>query len=600
VALLGVIVLLAGVFGVWGERSGARGAEAWQLWRGNALLGAVEVKDTPGGTLVPLDALASAAGYSGGPGEEVYLLEQGGRRVEFVARAPVARVDGRLYPLSAPVSPEGERWWVGARGALGVLNGAEGKKGARGLRWGGVVEGYAPSPLPPIPSSPPLSPAPEGGEPRSTAPLGTGDAAEAVQVQRLRWGRQAEGLRVVFDLSGPPTVTWEKAPHKLVMTLVGVLPRGAEGGTSPFKDSVDLAVAQMGSRLVCTFSHRASAVKSLVLTDPHRLVIDFIEGEIPGGPSPGGGSEGLLASKPLPEPPPEEGSPEELRIPTSVAEDLASPGDPALPETPAAPDPAKKGPAPSSGGSILPSPERVLAGKAPPPERRSSGPKGKGLVVVDAGHGGKDPGAQGNGLREKELNLKVALNLAERLKKKGFTVRLTRDSDFYLKLKERTDLANTADADLFISVHTNALPKGRHARGVEIYIMALPTDKDAMDLALFENRELAEDASASHAAADKRTQLLLKILGDMQQNAKISHSMEFAEVLFSSGKKQGLNMRRIAQAPFFVLRGAGMPAVLVEMGYITEGSDAKLLASQGFQDRMAEALAQGAADYLNP
>jgi len=405
---------------------------------------------------------------------------------------------------------------------------------------------------------------------------------------------------VVFDLSGPPAVTWEKAPQKLVMTLVGVLPRGAEGATSPFKDSVDLAVAQMGSRLVCTFSHRASAVKSLVLTDPHRLVIDFIEGEIPGEPYPGGGSEGLLASKPLPEPPPEEGSPEELRIPTSVAEDLASPGDPALPETPASPDPAKKGPAPSSGGSILPSPERVLTGKAPPSERRSPGPKGKGLIVVDAGHGGKDPGAQGNGLREKELNLKVALNLAERLKKKGFTVRLTRGNDVYLKLKERTDLANTADADLFISVHTNALPKGRHARGVEIYIMALPTDKDAMELALFENRELAEDASASHAAADKRTQLLLKILGDMQQNAKISHSMEFAEVLFSSGKKQGLNMRRIAQAPFFVLRGAGMPAVLVEMGYITEGSDAKLLASQGFQDRMAEALAQGAADYLNP
>ncbi len=588
VALLGGIVLLAGVFGVWGEKSGARGAEAWQLWRGNALLGAVEVKDTPGGTLVPLDALASSAGYSGGPGEEVYLMEQGGRRVEFVARAPVARVDGRIYPLSAPVSPEGDRWWVEARGALGALNGAEGKKGARGLRWGGVVEGYAPSPLPLAFSSP------------APSPSGVGDAAETVQVQRLRWGRQAEGLRVVFDLSGPPAVTWEKAPQKLVMTLVGVLPRGAEGATSPFKDSVDLAVAQMGSRLVCTFSHRASAVKSLVLTDPHRLVIDFIEGEIPGEPYPGGGSEGLLASKPLPEPPPEERSPEELRIPTSVAEDLASPGDPALPETPASPDPAKKGPAPSSGGSILPSPERVLTGKAPPSERRSPGPKGKGLIVVDAGHGGKDPGAQGNGLREKELNLKVALNLAERLKKKGFTVRLTRGNDVYLKLKERTDLANTADADLFISVHTNALPKGRHARGVEIYIMALPTDKDAMELALFENRELAEDASASHAAADKRTQLLLKILGDMQQNAKISHSMEFAEVLFSSGKKQGLNMRRIAQAPFFVLRGAGMPAVLVEMGYITEGSDAKLLASQGFQDRMAEALAQGAEAYLNP
>lgn len=592
---------------VWGGISlPAQGETAWQLWRGNALLGAVAVREISDGTLVALDSLGSAAGYAGAPGEEVYVLEQGGRRVEFVAQAPVARVNGRIYPLSSPVRQEEGRWWADARAALVVLNGAEGKRGVRGLRWGGVAEEQA------LPASPEVSPEPEetigaGTEAPGTSDLGAsggGKGGALTQVRRLRWGRQAEGIRVVFDLSGAPAVTLEEKSQRLSVAFDGVLPPQTEGTTSPFGGTVDLTVAQRGSRLVCNFSHRAQAVKSLVLTDPHRLVIDFLGAEAPEKtpfqetqlpaprevPTPS--STGKTATEPPSEElriPPSVG--EEISVPESVGEELSSPEE--LPEPTPPPrredvSPSQALPPPSEGGEETSS----LEGRRPPLRR------GKGLVVVDAGHGGKDPGAQGNKLREKDLNLKVAMNLAGRLKGMGFDVRLTRASDVYLKLKERTDIANTEDADLFISIHTNALPKGRHAQGVEIYLMALPTDKDAMELALFENRELAEDASTSHAAANKRTQLLLKILGDMQQNAKISDSMEFAETLFSSGKSQGLHMRRIAQAPFFVLRGAGMPAVLVEMGYITESSEAKALASQAFQDRMATALASGAAAFL--
>ncbi|HOO86959.1 MAG TPA: N-acetylmuramoyl-L-alanine amidase, partial [Synergistales bacterium] len=114
----------------------------------------------------------------------------------------------------------------------------------------------------------------------------------------------------------------------------------------------------------------------------------------------------------------------------------------------------------------------------------------------------------------------------------------------------------------------------------------------------FENRELAEDNGDSTKAADKRTQTLLAILGNMQQNAKISESTGFAEYLFNGGKAGGLKMRRVAQAPFYVLRGAAMPAVLVELGFLTDRQEAKLLADKSYQRKMADALAGGIREYL--
>jgi N-acetylmuramoyl-L-alanine amidase len=128
--------------------------------------------------------------------------------------------------------------------------------------------------------------------------------------------------------------------------------------------------------------------------------------------------------------------------------------------------------------------------------------------------------------------------------------------------------------------------------------MALPTDKDALNLAKIENREYLEDRTGGSAASDRRTELLLKILGDMQQNNKINESTVVAERLFAEGFKAGLPMKRVAQAPFFVLRGAAMPAVLLEMGFITNASEAKLLAQPGYQQKIADAMANGVYSYL--
>jgi N-acetylmuramoyl-L-alanine amidase len=224
--------------------------------------------------------------------------------------------------------------------------------------------------------------------------------------------------------------------------------------------------------------------------------------------------------------------------------------------------------------------------------------KGVRTVVIDAGHGGKDPGAVANGIREKDINLKVALLMANILKKQGLRVVLTRSTDVYLKLADRTNIAVRENADVFVSLHCNALPKGRNAEGVEIYLMALPSDKHAMELALIENRELVDGGMEKDEASDKRTRTLLKILGDMQQNVKITESTSFAEVLYRTGESRKLPMRRVAQAPFYVLRGAAMPSVLVEMGFLTNLTEASKLKNAKYQQQMAEALSAGIVEFL--
>lgn len=236
---------------------------------------------------------------------------------------------------------------------------------------------------------------------------------------------------------------------------------------------------------------------------------------------------------------------------------------------------------------------------AAPPVSGFTGGK-KPVIVVDAGHGGHDPGAAANGLREKDIALKAALQLGKILEASGADVRYTRRTDVYLKLAERTAIANKHGADVFVSMHCNAVPKGRKASGLEYYIMAPPSDKDAMQLAITENREIAsgEDASSATERSDKRTQLLLKILGDMQQNDKINESTQLCEMLHSNAKAVGLPMRAVRQAPFYVLRGAAMPAVLVEMGFITDAAEARLLNTESYRDKLCRSIAAGVIKYI--
>ena len=266
--------------------------------------------------------------------------------------------------------------------------------------------------------------------------------------------------------------------------------------------------------------------------------------------------------------------------------------------TPAATKPATPTPATAAKPTAAPAP-------APTPAKTPAAPvaprSGKPIVVIDAGHGGRDPGAVANGVREKDINLRAALTLGSILEKKGVDVRYTRKTDVYLRLAQRTAFANENKADVFVSIHCNAMPKGKHAAGLEFYIMALPSDKDAMQLAIYENRELSGDnetATEVAAKADKRTQLLLKILGDMQQNDKIGESTRLTEVMHKHAKTSGLPMRKVAQAPFFVLRGAGMPSVLIEMGYLTDAREAAKLKTQNYLNALTASFADSILAYI--
>ena len=219
---------------------------------------------------------------------------------------------------------------------------------------------------------------------------------------------------------------------------------------------------------------------------------------------------------------------------------------------------------------------------------------GVGKIVLDPGHGGKDPGAIAFGLKEKDIVLRVAKNLAYHLNQDlGAEVILTREEDVFLPLEERTAIANTNDADLFISLHINAHPSPK-VNGFETYFLNLSTNEEAMRVAAREN------ATSAHQMSD-----LQDILSDIMQNSKINESSRLAQFVhrsIASGLAQPpykIKNMGVKQAPFYVLIGAGMPAILIELAFISNPGDAKLLADDSFIDRLTAEISQGILQYTN-
>jgi N-acetylmuramoyl-L-alanine amidase len=217
------------------------------------------------------------------------------------------------------------------------------------------------------------------------------------------------------------------------------------------------------------------------------------------------------------------------------------------------------------------------------------------VVVLDAGHGGDDHGAEGpGGLREKELVLDVAKRLRARLEAQGVRVVLTRDDDRYVPLDERTAIANRAGADLFLSIHANGA-SARAARGIETFFAALEaSDESARLLAERENAAFRE-----RDAAPAPDDALASILGDMAANDQLRESDEFARLAHAAlaALDPAIPSRGVKQAPFVVLMGVQMPATLVEIGFITNPKDERAMASSDRRDRIAEALADAVRDF---
>jgi N-acetylmuramoyl-L-alanine amidase len=226
---------------------------------------------------------------------------------------------------------------------------------------------------------------------------------------------------------------------------------------------------------------------------------------------------------------------------------------------------------------------------------KSSKPQSTGVrkIVLDPGHGGKDPGAIGEGgVAEKDIVLSVAKKLAAKLKMAmGIEVVLTRTDDQYIPLEDRTAVANAQDADLFISLHMNASPNG-DAKGVETYFLDNTTDEASMRLAAREN-----------ATSRKNVSDLQFILSDMTQNLKLedsvtlAHSLQGALVGTMGNHLREIKDLGVKRALFYVLVGARMPSVLVEMFFITNREEGRAMSQGKFQDSVVDSLYDGIQQY---
>jgi len=214
-------------------------------------------------------------------------------------------------------------------------------------------------------------------------------------------------------------------------------------------------------------------------------------------------------------------------------------------------------------------------------------------IVIDPGHGGKDPGAIGfSGLMEKDIVLKVAQKVVKILKKEtAYTVILTRDQDVFIPLEERTAIANTKEADLFVSIHANSAPN-KKANGIETYFLSLATTREEMRAAARENSSSAKQIS------DLQT-----ILHDLMKNSKIEESSNLADsvqqlMVNGLNRNYRVNNLGVKKAPFIVLIGARMPAILTEIAFISNKDEEKRLRSNRYQEALAQQIVEGVKHYV--
>ena len=221
------------------------------------------------------------------------------------------------------------------------------------------------------------------------------------------------------------------------------------------------------------------------------------------------------------------------------------------------------------------------------------------LVVIDAGHGGHDCGAQCGGKQEKDIVLALTQKLYKEFKSEGYRVYMTRGNDRFLTLGQRTKIADKKDADVFISIHANAIAnKNRFeaVEGIETYFLQKTRDERSQRIAARENSAVLQgaDALSKNVIIDSvlngpKIVESNKLAIDVQKNI-----MRQVKDAYPDAKNGG-----VRPAPFYVLVGASRPSILVEIGYITNSKERKRLADPDYQERIAEGIVQGVNRYLD-
>jgi N-acetylmuramoyl-L-alanine amidase len=423
------------------------------------------------------------------------------------------------------------------------------------------------------------------------------------QVFSLRSWSGESSTRVVLDVEKELPIKWDRLtnPDRLFVDLRGArLHPSLKDRQFPVGDGL-LEQVRIGQnqeavvRVVLDFKS-VQDQQIFYLRDPMRLVID-VHGarQAPGRSRPAAAEPAQTVRVADEQPVPEETA--EGITGTRRISGMAAPD--AKPAPPAGR---------AAGTSVVlegtPAAERKTAARSspnPPAANRSgqySLARQLGLsarrIVIDAGHGGHDPGTIGRaGLQEKDLVLDVALRLEKLLREQlGAEVVMTRASDVFIPLEERTAIANAKGADLFLSVHANSSPNPR-ARGVETYFLNFAKNEHAEEVAAREN--------AISEATLKDLQNLVKAIA---LNSKIDESRDFAsevqEALVESlrGFDPSLPDRGVHTAPFYVLIGANMPSILAEIAFVSHPGEEKLLKTRDYRETIAKSLFHGVARYF--
>jgi N-acetylmuramoyl-L-alanine amidase len=453
-----------------------------------------------------------------------------------------------------------------------------------------------------------------------------------VQIFGVRFWSGESSTRVVIDLDRKVEIQQDRlaSPPRLFVDLLGTrLHPNLVGKAFPVGNAF-LKQIRIGSnrenvvRVVIDFEE-ASSHTVFFLANPERLVID-IRGEPPKGlrtasapsPSPRETIETVQVTQPLPfVPQPSPTATPAVEDPVTSPTPLPTPA-PSPIDVRSAPTPLPT-PVPTPSHRSTPRPEPLATPAPTPPPQASPTPRpapvnasaptrnrdgsyslarqlglGARRICLDAGHGGHDPGAIGRrGTQEKDITLAVVLKLEKLIRTElGADVVMTRDTDVFIPLEERTAIANASGADLFLSVHINSA-RNSSGRGIETYYLSFAKNAAAEELAAREN-----------AISQATMKDLNKLVKAITTNSKIDESRDFAGIIQRSHIQtlspgfDGVLDRGVHTAPFYVLIGANMPSILTEVGFISNPEEEKWLKSEEYQEKLAESLLEGVRAYL--